>query len=53
MVGLCMPLPLFKWTFCKFDVIRSRFNVFGVDVKGLSEDAVVTAVIGFATDVGG
>lgn len=35
LVGLSTPLPLFKWTFCKFVVIRSRFNVFGVDVEVL------------------
>lgn len=25
-----MPLPLFRCTFCKFDVILSTLNVFGI-----------------------
>lgn len=51
-----MPLPLFKWTFCKFDVIRSRFNVFGVDVEVMSVggcDGAIVAAIGFPIDAGG
>lgn len=53
-----MPLPLFKWTFCKFDVIRSRFCVFGVDVEvlmvgGSSGGCDVAVAPGLAIDAGG
>lgn len=46
-LGLGKPFPLLKWTFCRFDVIRSRFSVFG------AVGAADVATAGFAIDAEG